>query len=181
MNSLKSRLKILNKKFVINCYKFYERMVLPPQNMSLLELKRKEFIEKTKYLDLKVLYNLSEEEKNELRSKGYIVDINPKTIRTLHDFKISYNRHEGMYNNQRENYNMAIKSDSYYNDQLSTGLNDYNYERKKVRSRLRIKLLAIKISLLATIIYLYGKTKLNVIPTIRERVTNNIKNQIIKK
>ena len=44
-------------------YRFYENWILPPQNESLVELKRREFREKTKYLDPKVLYTLTDEEK----------------------------------------------------------------------------------------------------------------------
>lgn len=44
-------------------YHFYENWIIPPQNESLMELKRREFKEKTKYLDPKELYRLTEEEK----------------------------------------------------------------------------------------------------------------------
>jgi len=42
----------------------YEGWILPPNNVSLFELKKRELKEKTKYLDPKILYTLSEEEKN---------------------------------------------------------------------------------------------------------------------
>ncbi len=42
---------------------FYENWILPPQNESLIELKKREFREKTKYLKPEVFYALTEEEK----------------------------------------------------------------------------------------------------------------------
>jgi hypothetical protein len=52
-----------NNFFIKNIYNFYENWIMPPQNESLIELKRREFKEKTKYLDPKILYQLSDEEK----------------------------------------------------------------------------------------------------------------------
>jgi hypothetical protein len=43
---------------------FYENWVIPPQRESLLELKKKEFREKTKYLKPEVFYGLTVDEKN---------------------------------------------------------------------------------------------------------------------
>lgn len=61
------RLKALKKnrkQFILRfIYNFYENWVIPPQNETLLELKRREFKERTKYLDPKLLYTLSKEEK----------------------------------------------------------------------------------------------------------------------
>lgn len=57
--------KINFKSRLIN---FYENWILPPQNETLLELKKREFREKTKYLKPEVFYGLSEEEK---RGKFY--------------------------------------------------------------------------------------------------------------
>jgi hypothetical protein len=48
---------------ITKLYYFYENYIIPPQNESLLQLKRREFKERTKYLKPKVLYSLSEEEK----------------------------------------------------------------------------------------------------------------------
>jgi hypothetical protein len=42
---------------------FYENWIIPPQNESLLELKRREFREKTKYLKPEIFYGLTEQEK----------------------------------------------------------------------------------------------------------------------
>lgn len=124
----------------MNVYKVYERIIIPPQNISLLELKRQEFKEKTKYLDLKILYSLSEEEKTELRNKGYFVDINPKTINYIKNFSISKNRHQGRYCVGRKNYNMAILADNYYVDQnYQIADTDPDYEKKINKPRIRVK------------------------------------------
>jgi hypothetical protein len=57
-------MNFIKEKFFINkFYYFYENYIIPPQNESLLQLKKREFRERTKYLKPKMLYSLSEEEK----------------------------------------------------------------------------------------------------------------------
>ena len=48
----------------------YEDWVIPLQNESMIEIKRKEFKERTKYLDPKVLHSLTEEERADSRNRG---------------------------------------------------------------------------------------------------------------
>lgn len=58
----------LNKTKNISAIKsiqnFYENWIIPPHNELLLELKKREFKERTKYLDPKIFYTLSQDEKN---------------------------------------------------------------------------------------------------------------------
>ena len=54
---------MLKDKLINKIYNFYENWIIPPQNESLIELKRREFKERTKYLNPKILYTLSIEEK----------------------------------------------------------------------------------------------------------------------
>jgi len=61
---MKSYLFHLRNKFMSKYINIYEGWILPPNNVSLFELKKRELKEKTKYLDPKILYTLSEEEKN---------------------------------------------------------------------------------------------------------------------
>lgn len=161
-------LKEKKNKFIFSLYKLYES-ILPPQNITLLELKRKEFKERTKYLDLKILYNLTEEEKKELRKKGYYVDLSDATLKKLSKFSISTNRHQNRYCVMRKGYNDAIISDYYYTDQLlNLAGTDYQFEKKTWGRRYRIKRF-IGFSFFAyiycTLYYYYKSSKL---PTLRE-------------
>lgn len=57
-------MKILNKfNIKLRILRFYENWIIPHQNETLLELKRREFREKTKYLKPEVFYGLTEEDK----------------------------------------------------------------------------------------------------------------------
>ena len=85
--------KLIPEKFGNKLAMIYENWFIPPQNESLIEIKRKEFKERTKYLDPQVLYTLSEEEKSELRNQGYYVDLNEKTFLELKNFKLSFKDH----------------------------------------------------------------------------------------
>lgn len=123
-------------------YYWYESYMIPPQQISLLELKRKEFKEKTKYLDLKILYNMSDEEKEYLRSKGYCVDLGKDSINKLKKFKLTSNRHEGRYKSAHKNFNMAVFKDRYYVDQdYFKFVGDPNFRAKTYRARTRTKLI----------------------------------------
>jgi hypothetical protein len=129
------------QKVIDRVYSFYENWVIPPQNESLLELKRREFKEKTKYLNPKILYTLSAEEKKDLRDQGYYVDINEKTIKELKNFRIRWNRHEGKYNIQTPNYNTALyQTKYYYSDQkIYNFMGDPDFYNKLWKMRSRIK------------------------------------------
>lgn len=136
MKYLKNIANIFNKYI----YLIYERIIIPPQNISLLELKKIEFKEKTKYLNLSTLYNLNEDEIKELKQKGYIVDLKPNSIEKINNFKLSYNRHKSRYCVMRKSYNQAIISDSYYVDQMHhIAQTDYQYEYKINKTRIRVK------------------------------------------
>ncbi len=131
----------INNKISNKTYLFYENWIIPPQNETLLETKRREFKERTKYLDPKILYNLSEEEKIELRDSGYFVDLNNKTIREIKNFKISNNRHLGKYRIQNFYYNFSLYNTKYYYMDQQTSLfhGDPNYLNKIWRFRSNIK------------------------------------------
>lgn len=130
----------IKERFVQSVYQMYEQWILPPQNISLLELKKKEFKERTKYLDLKVLYNLSDEEKSELRQKGYFVDLDEKSIHQIQNFNLTYNRHQNRYQIMKRYYNMAIFNDNYYRDQFTYKFEgDPQYQAKLFRARIRPK------------------------------------------
>ena len=63
------KFKFGNIKIVNRIAIFYENWMIPPQNESLIELKKREFRERTKYLQPKILYTLSEEEKKDLKEE----------------------------------------------------------------------------------------------------------------
>ena len=131
----------MNKRNIIHkIYSFYKNWVIPPHNETLLEVKRKEFKEKTKYLDMKTLYNLSDQEKIDLRLQGYFVDLSEKTLKDIHKFNISYNRHETRYLIASRNYNYDIIKDSYYQDQYYFHYqSDPEFNAKIYRPRIRVK------------------------------------------
>jgi len=141
----------------------YENWIIPPQNESLIEIKRREFREKVKYLDPKVLYTLSEEEKSELRLQGYYVDLDEKTISEIKNFKLKINRHLNKYNMDVWNNNFAIYNTKYYyTDQNHHHFwGDPNYFKKIWRNRTRFK---FKLSLVVIgymLFYAYYKYRLN--------------------
>ena len=143
-NILKSGNNIFTKLYH-RSYIFYENWIIPPQNETLLELKRREFKEKTKYLDPKVLYNLSEDEKKDLRDSGYFVDLDNKTLRDIKNFKISFNRHEGKYRIKNFYYNFSLYNTKYYYMDQQVGLfqGDPQFLNKIWRYRSRIKKLIV--------------------------------------
>jgi hypothetical protein len=148
----------MNKQKIVDwIYSFYENWVIPPQNETLLELKRREFKEKTKYLNPKLLYTLTPEEKKELREQGYYVDINEKTINELKSFRVRWDRHEGRYKSHTPNYNYAIyQTKYYYNDQkLLNFEGDPDFYKKLWKMRSRIK------PYLAWAIVIYGFLNVN--------------------
>lgn len=137
----KDSLNKIQTKFSNRIYLFYENWIIPPQNETLLELKRREFKERTKYLDPKILYNLSEEEKRELRESGYFVDLDNKTIKEIQNFKISNNRHLGKYRIQDFYYNFGLYNIKYYymDQQSNLFQGDPDFFNKVWRFRSRIK------------------------------------------
>ena len=132
---------VVKNKFSNKLYLFYENWIIPSQNETLLELKRREFKERTKYLDPKALYNLSEEEKRDLRDSGYFVDLNNKTIKEIKNFKISNNRHFGKYRIQNFYYNFSLYNTKYYYMDQQTSLfhGDPNFLNKTWRFRSKTK------------------------------------------
>lgn len=144
----------MKRKIINTIYKIYELSILPPQNVSLLELKRKEFKEKTKYLDMKLLYNLTEDEKNDLRLKGYYVDLTEETIKNIHNFNLSYNRHEERYLILSRYYNFDKFADAYYVDQYIENYHgDPEFNGKLYRTRVRVKKRIMYFSLLFFLIF----------------------------
>lgn len=138
---IKSPLINIQTKFSNKVYLFYENWIIPPQNETLLELKRREFRERTKYLDPKILYNLSEEEKRDLRESGYFVDLDNKTINDIKNFKVSNNRHLGKYRIQDFYYNFSLYNTKYYymDQQTSLFQGDPDFLNKVWRFRSKIK------------------------------------------
>lgn len=165
----------INSKLSNKIYHFYENWIIPPQNETLLELKRREFKERTKYLDPKILYNLSEQEKNELRDSGYFVDLDNKTIREIKNFKISNNRHQGKYRIQDFYYNFSLYNTKYYYMDQQTSLfhGDPNYLNKVWRFRSKFKkfLLFAFISFLLTWINYHKNRRLYI--DVRQKIKNN--------
>jgi hypothetical protein len=131
----------INQRLINRFYLFYEAWIIPPQNIGLLQIKKEEFKEKTKYLDPKVLYTLSEEEKRDLKEENYFVDLNEKTMKKLKNFTLSKNRHEGRYNSKKAYYNFALyQTKYYYADQNYTQFKgDYYFYHKIHRKRALIK------------------------------------------
>lgn len=172
---VKDSLNRLQGKFSNRMYLFYENWIIPPQNETLLELKRREFKERTKYLDPKILYNLSEEEKRELRESGYFVDLDNKTIREIKNFKISNNRHMGKYRIQDFYYNFSLYNTKYYYMDQQIGLfqGDPNFLNKAWRFRSKMKrflLFAFVSSILIWINY-HRNRKRHI--EIRRKIKNN--------
>jgi len=141
LSLFRDSVQIVQTKFSNRIYLFYENWIIPPQNETLLELKRREFKERTKYLDPKILYNLTEEEKNELRGCGYFVDLDNQTIKELNSFKISNNRHFGKYRIQDFYYNFSVYNQKYYymDQQSNLFRGDPNFFNKIWRFRSRMK------------------------------------------
>jgi len=137
----KDSLNKVQKGFSNRIYRYYENWIIPPQNETLLELKRREFKERTKYLDPKILYNLSEEEKREFRESGYFVDLDNKTIKEIKNFKISNNRHLGKYRIMDFYYNFSLYNTKYYymDQQSSLFQGDPNVLNKVLRYRSKMK------------------------------------------
>lgn len=155
--------KIVPKKLGNTFAMLYENWIIPPQNESLIEIKRKEFRERTKYLDPKILYTLNEEEKNDLRNQGYFVDLNEKTIKEIKNFKLTYNRHLGKYNPLPWYYNFAAYNTKYYyNDQNTTNFyGDPQFQAKIWRNRSRIKKKFAYLIIGYIIFYIYYRYRLN--------------------
>ena len=86
--------------------RFYEAWIIPPQRVSLIELKRREF------RDRKLLLNPYKKEEVIVRAKDpqkMQALEKSTTMRSIKRFRLTYNRHEGMYprptNNFPESYN----------------------------------------------------------------------------
>ena len=139
--------KLIPQKLGNRLAMLYEDWIIPPQNESLIEIKRKEFREKTKYLDPKILYTLTEEEKTDLRNQGYFVDLNEKTLNEIKNFKLTYNRHADKYNVNNQYHNFAIYNTKYYYvDQNYSNFNgDPMFLNKIWRPRYRFKQIIARI------------------------------------
>lgn len=175
--SKNSPLHKINKTISRKLYLNYENWIIPPQNETLLEAKRREFKERTKYLNPKILYNLTEEEKTELRDGGYFVDLNNKTIKEIKNFKISVNRHEGKYKIMNFYYNFSLYNTKYYYTDQEIGLfrGDPQFNNKLWRFRSKIKkfvLYLISLYFFALIHYYYMR---RYYIDIRTRIRNNDK------
>lgn len=119
----------------------YENWIIPPQNESLIEKKRQEFKERTKYLDPKVLYTLTDEEKSELRLQGYFVDLDKRTLHEIKNFKLTHNRHYGQYRIKEKFYNFGIYQQRYYytDQNYANFQGDPQFYNKMWRNRTRVK------------------------------------------
>jgi hypothetical protein len=160
---IKFKLKsLIPEKFGNKIAMIYENWFIPPQNESLIEIKKKEFKERTKYLDPKILYTLSEEEKKELRGTGYFVDLDEKTIKQLKNYKLTYNRHAGKYNAQNPNYNQAFYNTRYYYSDQNIFLlsGDPDVLKKMWRKRTFIKPKIAKMILAYILLYGYYQYRL---------------------
>lgn len=128
IKNISSKIKSFNlKESIVN---YYETYVLPNQSIDMLTLKRREFKEKTKYLNIKELNNMTEEEKKDLRAKGYFVDLTDDTIRKIKQFNLTYDRHKGRYNIFMPNYNRDFFQDNYNFTHKEYMIQDYNYKSK---------------------------------------------------
>jgi hypothetical protein len=168
--------KLIPEKFGNKLAMFYENWFIPPQNESLIEIKRKEFKERTRYLDPKILYTLTDEEKSDLRNQGYYVDLNEKTLKDLKDFKLSYNRHLGKYNLTEWYNNFAYhNTKSYYTDQNHQVFwGDPNYYRKMWRNRTFTKYKIICFCTAYLALYGYYKMRLKEHTANRKKVKKMI-------
>ena len=160
MNYIKSKynkqtLLKYKQRIVSFIYRKYESNYLPPQNITLLDLKKKEFKEKTKYLDLKILYNLTKEEKESLKSQGYFVDLSESTIKEIKNFKLTSDRHKNRYYTFDNNYNLTLYCNEYYHDQnLNYVLGDPEYHNKISRPRTQIRRTLFFLSINAFIFFI---------------------------
>jgi hypothetical protein len=174
---LKSPFNTLNIKLSRKLYLFYENWIIPPQNETLLEAKRREFKERTKYLNPKILYNLSEEEKTELRDAGYFVDLNNKTISEIKNFKITINRHEGKYKIQSFYYNFSLYNTKYYYTDQEIGLfrGDPQFNNKLWRFRSKIKKFLLYFLAIYIFVVIHYHLMRRYYINIRSRLRNNDK------
>jgi len=166
--------KIMPDKLGNKLAMLYENYFILPQNETLIELKRKEFKEKTKYLDPKVLYTLTDEEKGELRNQGYFVDLSEKTVKDIKEFKLSYNRHLRKYNPAEWYNNFAIQNTKYYYTDQHHHLfwGDPHYFRKMWRNRTRPKFLLFKLVAGYIVLYIYYKYSLKRHINTRKKIKN---------
>lgn len=141
---------------------FYENWIIPAQNESLIEIKRKEFKERTKYLEPSILYNLSEEEKVDLRNQGYFVDLNAKTLKEIKDFRLTYNRHLGKYRVREFYDNFAYHNTKYYyTDQHDLNFQgDPNYYNKIWRNRTFFKKKVFSFLMAYILLYVFYRYRL---------------------
>ena len=172
MQTLKTNFnKFLPKKLGNKLALLYEDWVIPPQNESLIEIKRKEFRERTKYLHPTILYTLTDEEKTDLRNQGFFVDLNDKTIRDIKDFKLTYNRHADKYRLMNWNSNFALYNTKfYYTDQnITLFYGDPQYYNKmwRNRSRVKFKLTCLIVGYIA--LYLFYRYRLRQHTMIRKK------------
>ena len=141
----------------------YENWIIPPQNESLIEIKRKEFKERTKYLEPKILYSLSAEEKDDLRIQGYFVDLDKKALSDIKSFKLSLNRHFGQYRLLEKNYNFSIYNTKYYymdqNCLNFQGDPDFFIKMWRVRTPVKRNLLTLFKVLLAVYLHYIYKSR----------------------
>jgi hypothetical protein len=153
--------KLIPKKLGNKLAMTYENWLITPQNESLIEIKRKEFKERTRYLDPKILYTLTDEEKKDLRSQGYYVDLNDKTIKEIQNFKLTYNRHMGKYNQFKFNNFAIYQTPYYYRDQnASVFLGDPQFQNKIWRNRTPFKRYSFYIIMGYILLYGFYKYRL---------------------
>jgi hypothetical protein len=154
--------KLIPQKIGNRIAMLYENWIIPPQNETLIEIKRKEFKEKTKYLDPKVLYTLTDEEKTDLRNQGYFVDLNEKTWKEIKNFKLTYNRHADKYNINNFYYNFAIYNTKYYyvDQNYANYFGDPSFFNKIWRPRYRFKKIIARLIILYLFIFCYYRYNL---------------------
>jgi len=154
--------KLIPQKLGNRIAMLYEDWVIPPQNESLIEIKRKEFKERTKYLDPKVLYSLTEEEKADLRNEGYFVDLNEKTLNQIKNFKLSHNRHTDKYNLNSQYYNFAMYNTKYYyvDQNYENFQGDPMFYNKIWRPRYKVKKIIARLLFIFVFIWCYYKYNL---------------------
>lgn len=177
IKKISNKLNLICSNIQRKGYLFYENWIVPPQNETLLELKRREFRERTKYLDPKILYNLSEEEKSELRDNGYFVDLDKKTIDQIKNFKITLNRHEGKYKIGNFYYNFDLYNTKYYYMDQQVGLfhGDPDFLNKIWRFRSGIKYFILYYSFFLFLFWINYHIIRRRYVTIRQKIKNQDK------
>lgn len=97
-----------------------------------------------------------------MRQDGYFVDLDPKTIQQIKNFKISFNRHEGKYRILSPNYNYASYNTKYYyaDQNINLFYGDPDVLNKAWRRRTNVKRKIFTIVFIMLFIWVHYKYNL---------------------